>query len=227
MDTTDTTAGQAVYSPWVLRAYDLYVLGLSNRFAWRCPTSNIVRMYDRLVSDRHLDVGVGSGYYLDHCRFPSTTPRIDLLDLNANSLAYTARRIARYQPTAHQADILAPLPSSVTDQRFGSIALMYVLHCLPGRMADKRRALSSLAPLLEPGGVVFGATLLGADTPHNALARKLRAVYNAKGIFGNLHDSRDELKAALDHGFRRVEIEVIGCVALFLAREPRDADATS
>jgi hypothetical protein len=33
----DSRAGQAVYSRWTLQLYDLYVLGLSCRLAWRCP----------------------------------------------------------------------------------------------------------------------------------------------------------------------------------------------
>jgi hypothetical protein len=50
--------GQAAYSSTVLRNYDWMVLGLSNRLLWRCPTAELRRLYDRNVSDRHLDVGV-------------------------------------------------------------------------------------------------------------------------------------------------------------------------
>ena len=57
-------AGQAVYSPFVLRMYDWFVLGFSSRFIWRCPASEMRRLYDRNVSSRHLDIGVGTGYFL-------------------------------------------------------------------------------------------------------------------------------------------------------------------
>lgn len=42
----EVEAGQAVYSPMVLWTYDWIVLGLSNRFLWRCPTSELLRLYD-------------------------------------------------------------------------------------------------------------------------------------------------------------------------------------
>ena len=66
----DTAPGQAVYRPWVLYAYDLYVLKLSCSLAWRCPASELLEQYNRLISGKHLDVGVGTGYFLDRCRFP-------------------------------------------------------------------------------------------------------------------------------------------------------------
>ena len=75
-------AGQAVYSRRALHLYDPIVLGLSNRLIWKCPTPRLLTHYERHVTANHLDVGVGTGYFLDRCRFPSTTPRIALLDLN-------------------------------------------------------------------------------------------------------------------------------------------------
>ena len=53
-------AGQAVYTPWTLDLYDLVVLGLSNRLIWKCPTQRLLDLYNENVSDRHLDVGVGT-----------------------------------------------------------------------------------------------------------------------------------------------------------------------
>lgn len=35
-------AGQAVYTNRALGAYDFIVLGLSNRFLWKCPTQRLV-----------------------------------------------------------------------------------------------------------------------------------------------------------------------------------------
>ena len=85
-------AGQAIYSPITLAVYDLIVLALSNPLIWRCPTGRILQLYDRHVTDNHLDVGVGTGWYLDRCHFPNPAPRIGLLDLNPNSLAAASRQ---------------------------------------------------------------------------------------------------------------------------------------
>jgi hypothetical protein len=54
-------AGQAIYSPTTLAVYDFIVLTLSNPLVWRCPTGRILQLYNRHVTDNHLDVGVVTG----------------------------------------------------------------------------------------------------------------------------------------------------------------------
>jgi SAM-dependent methyltransferase len=220
----DSRAGQAVYSRWTLRLYDLYVLGLSCRMAWRCPAGALLAHYDAHVSAHHLDVGVGSGYFLDRCRFPVPRPEVVLLDLNEASLAFAARRVARLAPRTCRADVLRPLPLA---ERFDSIGLGFLLHCLPGDMPYKARALAHLAAVLKPAGVLFGSTILAADVRHNLLGAALLDIYNRKGIFTNRSDSADGLRAALDASFAEVSIAVRGVVALFSARLPRASAASS
>jgi hypothetical protein len=45
----DVERGQRVYTPLVLRAYDLFVLGFSNRFVWRCRSATMLERYGRHV----------------------------------------------------------------------------------------------------------------------------------------------------------------------------------
>ncbi len=85
----ESTAGQAVYSKRVLSFYDLWVLGISNSLIWKCRTKNILHWLNQSLTANHLDVGVGTGYYLDYCTFPAAKIRLGLLDLNPNSLAAT------------------------------------------------------------------------------------------------------------------------------------------
>src|SRR4051794_17593958 len=87
----ESAKGIAVYTNSVLWMYNLFVIGFSSSFAWKCPSRFIQELYDQHVSNKHLDVGVGTGYFLDHCRFPTTTPAVSLLDLNPNCLQITAR----------------------------------------------------------------------------------------------------------------------------------------
>jgi ubiquinone/menaquinone biosynthesis C-methylase UbiE len=211
-------AGQAAYSPWVLRIYDWFVLGFSCTFAWRCPSRVLLDHYQRHVGTHHLDVGVGSGYFLDNCRFPVPEPRIALLDLNQSSLTFTARRIARLSPRTYCFDVLQPLP---VDETYDSIGLGFLLHCLPGDMDNKATALANLAPVLRDDGVLFGSTILGSGVSHNALGKALMRTYNRKGIFSNLHDSEESLRNALERYFSEVTIKRHGTVGLFAARRPR------
>jgi len=208
-------AGQAVYTLRTLRIYDWLVLGLSNRFIWNCPTPKLVHLYNDHVMGNHLDVGVGTGYFLDHCRFPVDRPRLALLDLNADCLQVSAKRVVRYEPQIYQANVLEPI--EIGDDRFDSIGLNYVLHCLPGSMDKKSVALEHLAKLLNPGGVLFGATLLGGMT-WKWPARRLMGFYNRKGIFCNTGDDLDGLQSTMQRYFDHSSIKVVGCAALFVGR---------
>jgi ubiquinone/menaquinone biosynthesis C-methylase UbiE len=211
-----TEAGTAIYSKQVLLLYDLGVIKLSNGFAWQCPSHLILEFNNRHISANHLDVGVGTGYFLNKCRFPSNTPRLALLDLNPNSLRMAAERLRRYRPTMRLADILEPLQFGAP--KFDSIALNYLLHCLPGTLRNKQIVFDNLKPWLNPGGIVFGTTILGQGIRPNFLARRLMKLYNAKGIFSNGQDNLPDLEAILKRHFRDYETKIVGCVAFFTGR---------
>jgi SAM-dependent methyltransferase len=214
----DAEAGQAIYSPLVLGAYDAFVLGFSSCYVWRCRSATMLARYDQLAGPRDLDVGVGTGWFLDHCRWQGHQPEITLLDLNENSLRMAARRIQRYGPQIAHANVLEPVDLGEHD--FDSIGLNYLLHCLPGTAELKTAAVvRNLAKRLKPGGVLFGSTILGRGVRHNALGRALMRLYNRKGIFANLEDDRDGLERGLAAQLGSVELEIVGAVALFAARQ--------
>jgi hypothetical protein len=200
----------------VLAVYDWWVLGLSNRFAWRCPRERLLAHYDAHVSANHLDVGVGTGYFLDRCRFPTPAPSLALLDLNPSALRWAARRVRRYRPRTYLGDVLEPIGLGGT--RFGSIGLNFLLHCLPGDFSTKAAAFRHLRALLGDDGVIFGSTILGRGVRRNRLARGLMAAYNRKGIFSNSWDDRGGLERALEAHFGQYRVKIEGCVALFSAR---------
>ena len=206
----------AVYTPARLAFYDVVILGFSCRFVWHSPKRRFLELYERHVGARHLDVGVGSGYFLDRCRFPVERPAITLLDLSEACLAKAARRIARYSPELRRANVLEQL--DLDGARFDSVALNGVLHCLPATMEAKATAFRNLRPYLSEGGVLFGSTILGRGSDHGRLARKAIAVYNREGIFTNREDDRESHERALARSFSRHETETEGSFALFAAR---------
>jgi len=212
----DTNRGQAVYTRKTLALYDIVVLGLSNRFIWKCPTSRILDLYNRHASNNHLDVGVGTGWYLEHCRFPAGGVRLGLLDLNPDCLRRAASRVAHLEPEILQGDLLKPL--TFRTPVFASASLSYLLHCLPGDIVSKAVLFDHLKPMMQPGGVVFGATLLSGGVERSGMARALMGLYNRKGIFSNSGDRLSDLEDQLRQRFRDVSIEVAGCAALFVAR---------
>lgn len=207
--------GQAVYSKKVLALYDLWVLGISNAFIWKCPTKLLREAFFENATDNHLDVGVGTGYYLKNCLIYEEC-RLGLLDLNANSLYAAVLKTQHLSPEIYQANVLDEF--DLVCDKFDSISMHYLLHCLPGTISEKSVAFSNLLPYLNPGGVVFGSTLLSEGVERSYLAKQLMTFYNRKGIFHNSSDSLDALKAVLHEHFTEVDIQVAGCAAVFSAR---------
>jgi SAM-dependent methyltransferase len=206
------------YTPFFLRIYDPVILGFFTRFVWRCPTTLLVERYRRHIRPRHLDVGPGTGYFLERAGLPAGTP-VTILDPNTNVLDYASRRLQGLDITAVEADVSKPLPLNGTS--FDSAALHGVIHCLPGPLSRKAVAVANVAAVLAPTGVLFGASILGASGPHTWLSRKMLEANNRRGIFDNLGDTHEALREILGASFEHVELETIGSMAIFAATNPR------
>ncbi|KAL7278354.1 hypothetical protein ACG7TL_008330 [Trametes sanguinea] len=217
-----------IYTKLMLQIYDILVLNLSNRFAWRCSTPNILLPFyqQHLGDNAHLEVGVGTGYYpAASVSKLAKTKLVTLLDLNPNTLAMAETRLStagyRGAVEAVERSIFDPLPESMKG-RYDSVALLYVLHCLPGVFPQKAdKVFENITPALAPGGVVFGSTILGRDVDHNWLSRILVRMYNQKGMFGNLNDTEADLRQSLERYFEEYDLRMEGIVAIFTARKPR------
>lgn len=216
MDASDPAyKGQRDYGPALLAIYDWWVLGFMARFVLRSPTPLMVERYRPLFGRRHLDIGPGTGYFIDAAA-PDDV-ELTLLDPNRHVLDHCSRRLARFDPTVIEADVLKPLP---VRGPFDSVGMSAVLHCLPGPMEAKGAATRGVASVLDPDGVLFGASVLGIDESHTAPARAFLKLANWQGGFDNLGDTREGLHAVLSDSFVDVDIEVVGSLAFFTARGP-------
>lgn len=218
MDPSDPAyKGQSDYTPLFLSVYDRFVIGFMAPRVLKTPVAPVLDQYRNHVGARHLDVGPGTGWFLDRADLPVTT-EVVLLDPNPNVLAHCVRVLDRLEPTTVEADVLKPLP---VDGSFDSAALNMVLHCLPGPPERKAQAIQNVAAALTPDGVLFGASVLGRSAPHSAPARAFLAVANRKGAFDNFEDSADGLREMLSDSFHEVEVNEIRSAATFVARRPR------
>lgn len=218
---SDVERAHAIYTKRNLAFYDWLVLGVSNSHVWHCPTEKLLDLYRAHITSNHLEVGAGTGFFPART-VPSTQPRLALLDINRNCLERASKRLAAFRPEVYQENVLEPI--DFHGARFDSIAVNYVLHCLPGRLDQKAAAaFDHLAPLLNDEGVVFGSTLLGLDIQRPFLARLCMSFYNRKGIFSNTQDSLGGLMEALSARFRTFNVEVCGCAVLFWGKGLREA----
>ena len=209
--------GQREYTRVVLNAYDPLVLGPIARFVWRCPTSGLLERYREHIRDRHLDVGPGTGYFLERSGLPEGS-RVTILDPNANVRRHVSRRLRHLDITAVEADVLKPLPVSGP---FDSAALHLVIHCLPGPLTRKALAVANVAAVLAPDGILFGASVLGTSGRHTWAARRMLGAFNRQGGFDNLADTEQGLHDILGASFEHVELETVGSAAIFAATGPR------
>ena len=218
--------GWRAYRPMLLRVYDAWVHGVSNHWLWRCPTRHLVSLYRDHLGPRHLDIGVGTGTLLARALRHHNDTRVTLADANEHCLHWASKRVSRVvqqPPRQRHVDFLTPDSVSPGDEhvndRFDSVGLVYLLHCLSGEDA-KRRALIYAARQLNPAGVCFGATLLGDPPAASRAARWLEHRYQQSGIFSNQSDSRPLVRGWLKESFTSVETWTIGHALLFVARGP-------
>lgn len=218
--TLSTYNGAKVYTPISLKLYDWWVLKISNTHAWRCETDEfLIPHFQNNLSENHMDIGVGTGLYLKKSLHKIN--KITLTDLNFHSLMYAKKQIPHDKlNSCLNHDIFNDFPEEL-ESSFDSISIFYLLHCLPGTMNDKVKAIEKISHTLTKSGVLYGATILGDGVNHNRFGKKLMSIYNKKGIFCNFYDSADSLESMLSSVFNDVNVSVKGTVALFIAKNKK------
>ncbi|TLS24632.1 hypothetical protein PpBr36_08330 [Pyricularia pennisetigena] len=103
---------------------------------------------------------------------------------------------------------------------YDSISMFNLFHCVPGGPA-KLRAISTYKTLLADHGVLSGCTVLGERHATGWFSRWYLRLYNRKGIFNNINDTREEFEEVLNKEFEEVDTIMFGMVLLFRASRPR------
>ncbi|KHN97630.1 uncharacterized protein MAM_04645 [Metarhizium album ARSEF 1941] len=212
-----------LYKTRRLLVYDYWVLGIVSTYAWGCPTSQYpLPQFRANVGKNHLDIGIGTGYYLRKGRLPATT-RVTLVDIEKTALEFGLKRCGRSDARGIVADILKPLP---VDDKFDSVSMYYLLHCIPATVEDKCGIFSHIRNNMTSDGVIHGATVVarGVRKDGRFAAHMRRKVVEA-GIFQNADDNPYDFEHALRRNFHQVEVRVVGAVFLFRAAKPKSDNA--
>ncbi len=218
MDKSDPSyKGQSGYNAAMLAIYDVWVLKFMTKAVWKVPVAQGVDSYRQHMGHRHLDVGPGTGYFIEEADPPRDT-EITLLDPNQTVLRHVAKRLEEWHPITVEADVMKPLP---VDGPFDSAGLSFVLHCLRGPDGNKAVAVRNIADVLGPEGVLFGGTVLGLQSNHTKPARAFLRAANKQGGFDNVDDSAEGLRSILEMSFSVVDVDLVGSAAFFAAARPR------
>jgi hypothetical protein len=207
------------YTKLGLRVYDPLIVNLLAPRVWGCSPDTLVEHYREHVTSNHADIGVGTGYFLDHCGFDSPAPRLALIDLQPNCLEHTARRLARYRPSTHLRDVLSPM-DEISGGPFDSIALGGIIHCLAGDLRRKSKVFDTVAPLTRAGTKIFGYTLVYDGVPLRARRRLVHPFLNLLRVIDNTNDRLSDLRRELCARFIECKFELVGSMALFSAIVP-------
>ncbi|KAF2136056.1 uncharacterized protein K452DRAFT_292709, partial [Aplosporella prunicola CBS 121167] len=215
-DTTTT-----VYTPWRLAFYDIWVLGIVSTWAWGCSTAAyLIPLFRSNVRSNHLDIGAGTGYYLRKAGIPATS-KLTIVDNERPALDMAVQRSRRPDARAIVADILKPLPLPSKD-RFDSVSMYYLLHCIPAPVQDKCRVFELVKHNMTADGVIHGANVLGKGVrKDNRFAAFIRRGCLNHGVFHNSDDNAYDFEHALRLNFKEVETWVVGSVFIFRAAKPR------
>jgi len=181
---------------------------------WGCSKETLIKRYDSHCRTKHLEVGVGTGYLLDKCQAP--IQRLGLMDLSTACLYKTGKRLKHLSPAIWRRNILEPI--EVVEEKFQSLSINYVMHCIPGSYSDKGIAFKHLKNLITDDGILFGASVIKTDQS-NALAVGFMGLLNKIGVFNNAQDTVEELENALRRYFKFVKVEPRSASALFIATD--------
>jgi hypothetical protein len=125
--------------------------------------------------------------------------------------------LVRFQPETFQCNALEPI--TFGGEKFDSIALGGILHCIPGDLAEKGAVFDAIQSLMSPASHVFGYTILNRGVQKTRLSRFVYALLHYLKVINGDRDSASHLYAELSKRFKHVNVRIIGCIALFNARE--------
>lgn len=209
------------YTRLGLRLYDPLIVNVVAPHVWGCSPDALLDHYREHVTSNHADIGVGTGYFLDRCGFGSANPRLALIDLQPNCLAYTAQRLSRYRPHTYVRDVLRPM-GDIPGGPFDSIALGGIIHCLAGDLTRKSKVFDTIAPLTQRETRIFGHTLVYDGVEDRFRRVLMHPLLNGLRVIDNRNDHLSDLHRELNARFIDCHVELIGCMALFSATVPHN-----
>lgn len=190
--------------------YDALVNKINCHYVWKCNEKHIFEHYLKNIGRNHLEIGPGTGYFLQR-RYPIS--HLTLMDINQDTLDYTRDNLKGNYPhiSVMEHDIFKK-PKRL--DRVQSVGINYVLHCVPGRLDTKLESLVKNIHV-DRDTTFFGATVIQDDTNQTFLSKTELYLLNKYKIF---HNQNDYIRNGIDvfekHGFS-YDYNHIGNVFLF------------
>ena len=192
-----------------LKLYDYLVNDINCSYAWRCHKSNIFENYKNNIKTNHLEIGPGTGYFLEN---NYNIKKLYLMDINDDTLNFSKNNLSEnYQLETINHNIFE---DKLEIKDLESVGLNYVLHCVPGRLEDN---IDNLINNLETNNKVnfFGATVVSDKILQNRLSTIELFFLNKYNIFNNEMDTSKNLIDYLKYNHIKYQEKIVGNVLLF------------
>ncbi|XOV79911.1 MAG: hypothetical protein ACFHVJ_02880 [Aestuariibacter sp.] len=184
---------------------------------WKCPKKLLEKQFINNISLNHLEVGVTSGFDFTQRLKANNNLDIAYLDPDIKALKRAVKNSNHLKPRLYRGNLMYPW--GLSDQKFSSINLNFVLHCLPGDFENKVNALCiNTRSCLADDGTIFGSAILRDKLRSNPVSEYVIKRSNQTGIMNNEKDSYRKLERMLNYYFNDVNIKMVGYVVMFEAK---------
>lgn len=184
---------------------------------WKCPKQHLEQQFISNVSLNHLEVGVTSDFSFTRRLKANKNLNMVYLDPDAKALKRAGKNTAHLKPRLFQGSLMHQW--GFRNQKFNSINLNFVLHCLQGDFEGKVNALCINArSCLADNGTIFGSAILRDRISTNPLSEYFLNRCNKSGVMNNEKDSYRKLERMLNYYFNNVHITMVGYVVMFEGR---------
>jgi len=194
-----------------IKFYDFLVNDLNCNYAWRCHKSNIFKNYQKNLRSNHLEIGPGSGYFLNPKFHKKEISNLFLMDVNQPILEASQQNLEKHYSNIQLLNHNI-FNKELDSLKINSIGINYVLHCVPGPLDQK---LEKLHLNLPKNTNIFGATVISDFERQTELSKLELKVLNHKGIFNNKMDFSNDFIDFVAKNKLENSYQIVGNVLIF------------
>ena len=190
----------------IFNNYDYFVNKINCKYVWKCDQRYIKKLYANNITNNHLEIGPGTGYFIKKYHFNS----LHLLDINQDILTNSKKNLNNncQNIKIHNKNIFES--NNKINEDITSIGLSYVLHCVPNNLDI---SIDNLVKNTKNDNqiTIFGSTVI--PNKKDFLAMTEIYTLNTLGIFNNINHNKEQLEYIISK--YNGNIKHVGNVLLF------------
>ena len=190
----------------IFNNYDYFVNNINCKYVWKCDQRYIKKLYANNITNKHLEIGPGTGYFIKKYQFNN----LHLVDINQDILNNSKKNLTNncQNIKIHNQNIFEN--NNKINEDITSIGMSYVLHCVPNNLD---RSIDKLVENVQTDNqiTIFGSTVI----PNKKDLMAMTEIYtlNTLGIFNNINHNKEQLDYIIDK--YNGNINHVGNVLLF------------